>query len=90
VEGELLLAEVEPLGPALEALERAPGVLDVAVFGSALHLVVEKAEQSIPNIRDYLVGQSVSVHRLQPIPPTLEDVFVALTTGNSEASTENK
>jgi ABC-2 type transport system ATP-binding protein len=90
VEGELLLAEVEPLGPALEALERAPGVLDVAVFGSALHLVVENAEQSIPNIRDYLAGQRVSVHRMQPIPPTLEDVFVSLTTGNSEAPTENE
>jgi ABC-2 type transport system ATP-binding protein len=65
-------------------------VLDVAVFGSALHLVVENAEQSIPNIRDYLAGQRVSVHRMQPIPPTLEDVFVSLTTGNSEAPTENE
>lgn len=89
VEGELLLAEVEPLGPALEALERAPGVRDVAVFGSALHLVVENAQQSIPGIRDYLTARRVRVHRLQLIPPTLEDVFVSLTTGNSDAATEN-
>ena len=37
LKGQLLLVECEPLGPGLEALSQAPGVLDAAVFGSSLH-----------------------------------------------------
>ena len=39
MKGQLLLVECEPLGPGLEALNQAPGVLDAAVFGSSLHAV---------------------------------------------------
>lgn len=81
MKGELLLVEAEPLGPALEALESAPGVLDAAVFGSALHVVVESAAASAPALRAVLVERGLRVGRLQPIRPSLEDVFVALTTG---------
>ena len=42
--GELLLVECEPLGDAVEALLQAPGVVDAAVFGNALHLVVADAD----------------------------------------------
>ncbi len=41
--GQLLLVECEPLGAAVEALQAAPGVMDAAVFGNALHLVVGDA-----------------------------------------------
>ena len=40
MKGELLLVECEPLGPAVDALQNAPGIMDAAVFGNALHLVV--------------------------------------------------
>ena len=43
MKGELLLVECEPLGDAVEALQSAPGVMDAAVFGNALHLVVQDA-----------------------------------------------
>ena len=43
MKGELLLVECEPLGSAVEALQSAPGVMDAAVFGNALHLVVQNA-----------------------------------------------
>src|ERR1039458_3887753 len=46
--GELLLVECEPLGAAVEALQSAPGVMDAAVFGNALHLVVENALAAMP------------------------------------------
>jgi len=83
VKGDLLLAEVEPLGQALDAMEEAPAVMDAAVFGNALHLIVENAELSIPQLRTYLAERSLQVHRLQSIRPTLEDVFVSLTTSQS-------
>jgi ABC-2 type transport system ATP-binding protein len=57
----------------------APGVLDAAAFGSSLHAVVADAEAAVPQIRAVLTARGVNVKRLEPIPPSLEDVFVALT-----------
>ena len=79
--GELLLVECDPLGRAVEALHSAPGVIDAAVFGNALHLVVQDAEAAIPQLENNLAGQSIRVSRIEKIRPSLEDVFVSLTTG---------
>lgn len=80
MQGELLLLECAPLGDAVEALQSAPGVIDAAVFGNALHLVVGDAAAAIPLLKSYLAGCSVSVSRMEQIRPSLEDVFVSLTT----------
>ncbi len=81
--GELLLVECEPLGPGLDALRSAPGVADAAVFGRALHAVVPDARAAAQPIREALAAKKVAVSRVEPIPPTLEDVFVALTAGRA-------
>jgi drug efflux transport system ATP-binding protein len=78
--GELLLVECDPLGPAVEALQSAPMITDAAVFGNALHLVVGQAEAAIPEVKEYLTDHGVTVLRVEKIRPSLEDVFVSLTT----------
>jgi len=80
MKGELLLVECEPLGPAVEALQQAPMIMDAAVFGNALHLVVEQADTAIPQVKQYLAEHGVTVRRIEKIHPSLEDVFVSLTT----------
>jgi ABC-2 type transport system ATP-binding protein len=80
MKGELLLVECEPLGPAVEALQSAPNVLDAAVFGNALHLVVRNADSAIPELKQYLADHQIALQRIDKIRPTLEDVFVSLTT----------
>jgi len=79
IQGRLLLVECAPLGHALDALKSATGVADAAVFGNALHLVVPNATQP-QQIRDILLRRGMSVTRVEEIRPSLEDVFVALTT----------
>jgi ABC-2 type transport system ATP-binding protein len=79
MKGQLLLVECEPLGPGLEALRGAPGVLDAAVFGSSLHAVVADARAALAGIKQALESQGVRAGRIEQIPPSLEDVFVALT-----------
>ena len=79
--GELLLVACEPLGNAVEVLQSAPGVLDAAVFGNALHLVVPDAVAAIPQIEMYLKQHGIAVGGIEKIRPTLEDVFVSVTTG---------
>ena len=79
MKGELLLVECEPLGEAVEILQSAPNVIDAAVFGRALHLVVADAAAAIPQVKKYLSDHSIAVSLIEKIHPTLEDVFVSLT-----------
>ncbi|HVO80690.1 MAG TPA: ABC transporter ATP-binding protein [Terriglobales bacterium] len=88
MKGQLLLVECQPLGPAVEALQSAPHVLDAAVFGNALHLVVGEAATAIPAIRDFLTARGITVNQIEPIRPSLEDVFVSLTTERDAARRE--
>jgi ABC-2 type transport system ATP-binding protein len=89
MKGELLLVECEPLGKAVEVLQSAPGVLDAAVFGNALHLVVMDAAAAIPQVETYLKQHDITVGSIEKIRPTLEDVFVSVTT-ESDAAKELK
>jgi len=88
MQGELLLVECDPLALAVDALQSAAGVLDAAVFGSALHLVVREAGSAIPEIKNYLSRQGVAVVKIEKIRATLEDVFVSLTTEGASARRE--
>ena len=82
--GELLLVECEPLGNAVEALQSAPSVMDAAVFGNALHLVVRDAKAAVPELRAFLAEHGITVTRMEQIKPSLEDVFVSLTTRSAD------
>ena len=63
---------------AMRAIERESSVLEVAVFGSGLHVVVDDVEDAMSAIRRQLSGAGIRIIRLEPIEPSLEDVFVAL------------
>jgi ABC-2 type transport system ATP-binding protein len=84
MKGELLLLECSPLGGAVELLQSAQDVMDAAVFGNALHLVVQDADAVAPRLKHFLEEHSISVSRIVRIRPTLEDVFVSLTTSAAE------
>jgi ABC-2 type transport system ATP-binding protein len=85
MKGDLLLLECEPLGTAVEILPQAPGVLDAAVFGNTMHLVVSDAASAIAAVTRFLTAHDVQVQKLERIRPSLEDVFVALTAGADSA-----
>ena len=61
---------------ALAVLERHPAVTDAALYGSAIHAVVEDAAAAA-RLVDALTAQGFAA-QIEPILPTLEDVFVAL------------
>jgi ABC-2 type transport system ATP-binding protein len=73
----LQLETSEPL-ETMRALELVPGIGDVAVFGSGLHVSVNEPEAAMDAIRSRLAAKTIKIHRLETILPSLEDVFVAL------------
>jgi hypothetical protein len=64
----------------LQALRRMPGVRAATVFGQSMHLLVDK-EMPEETIRAELGRVNIPQADIRPIAPSLEDVFVALTSG---------
>ena len=85
--GELLSLEGERLGDAIGELKAAPGVLDVAMFGNALHALVDSAELRLPELLRRLGGAGCTKVRGRRIAPSLEDSFVRLV-GTSASPSE--
>jgi ABC-2 type transport system ATP-binding protein len=53
-------------------------VIDAAMFGRALHVTVESADQGRTVVTDALAAVGRSVAGIQLVEPSLEDVFVSL------------
>ena len=77
-EHHLLMLETSNLLGAMHALQGRKEVVDVAVFGSGLHVKVEDQSRAEREIRSALASAGVAVDALEPIPPSMEDVFVGL------------
>ena len=76
---EPLLEVTTPQGPAVaEALQGQPGILEAAMFGRAVHCAVEDARAAAATLPALLAAKGLTVERIEPIPPSLEDVFVTL------------
>jgi ABC-2 type transport system ATP-binding protein len=63
---------------AVEILSGEPGILEAAMFGRTLHVTVEEEATGADRIRSVLVSGGRSVDAINPIEPSLEDVFVSL------------
>lgn len=63
----------------LQALRRASGVRSATVFGQSMHLLVDESVSETA-IREHLARAGIQEVDIRPIGPSLEDVFVALTT----------
>ncbi len=82
MKGELLLVECEPLGDggggaAIGAgRDGCGGLRQRAASGGA-----RMRRQPMPQIEKFLAERGITVGRMEKIRPSLEDVFVSLTTG---------
>jgi len=75
----LVQVQSERIWDALQALQGAPQIHEVALFGEALHAEVA-AEVADPEerVRQVLASAHVPVVAIQRVAPTMEDVFVSL------------
>jgi ABC-2 type transport system ATP-binding protein len=75
---DILEIQVDRPFDALERLEASGLVREAALFGDALHGVVDDAAQTGPAVESFLSGQGFSVKSVTAVTPSLEDVFVSL------------
>jgi drug efflux transport system ATP-binding protein len=76
---EPLLAITADHGPAVaQALQGAPLVLEAAMFGRDVHVMVEDAPAAQEYLPTLLAGKGLPIRSIEAVRPSLEDVFVAL------------
>jgi len=80
LDGQILELRGEPLAAIRHRVLEVAGVENVQAFGDRLHLRVEKgqAESVLKRLPAQLQPLGVTLESLRPLPPTLEDVFIAL------------
>ena len=73
-----VMLELESPEPfrALRLLRAEPELARVSFFGRRLHVLVEDRDEAEPKIRAILDAAAIPVDRLEPIPFSLEDLFV--------------
>ncbi|PRR68611.1 ABC transporter ATP-binding protein [Neomoorella humiferrea] len=81
--GQILQVECAPLLPALEAIKDVPEVIEAAMHGAGLHVVVEDIARDTPVVRQALKRANVRVEAITPVEPALEDIFVSLVEAQS-------
>lgn len=75
---EVIEVACERIAEAMESIEALEGIRHAALFGSGLHVVAMDADRAMPVMADMLAGLGISVHSMEKIQPSLEDVFVSL------------
>ena len=71
---------------ALELLGREPWVLESSVFGTRVHLLVDDAGEGRRRAVELLESAGNAPVRVEPIVPSLEDVFIHTIETHSEAA----
>jgi ABC-2 type transport system ATP-binding protein len=75
--GVLYELDCSTLGAALTALRQAPSVIDAAIFGDKLHVLLRQADEAA-DLQPLLARQGIAAGPPHRIVPSLEDVFVQL------------
>jgi ABC-2 type transport system ATP-binding protein len=76
---EPLLEIRTPEAPhAVDVLKRMDGVLEAAMFGRRVHVVVKDEAVALEAIPSQFEKRSIPLERMERVAPSLEDVFVAL------------
>jgi len=75
---------------ALEVAERCASVREAALFGAGLHAVAADASHATAELRAALDAAGCTVSRIEPITPSLEDVFVSLIEAHDRAAADKE
>jgi ABC-type multidrug transport system ATPase subunit len=73
----------EHITTGLQAMRHLAGVRTATIFGQSMHLLVDE-KLAASTIQDELGRAGITQAEIHPIGPSLEDVFVALTTDSGE------
>jgi ABC-2 type transport system ATP-binding protein len=90
LETDQLVDSLRILKERVGVIRESPELSEVAVFGSALHVLARKEEDLSSAIPSLLAGRGITTKRLERIVPSLEDVFVSLIEAKGRQATRKE
>jgi ABC-2 type transport system ATP-binding protein len=84
VKGQVIEFRADRLEAAHVLLEQQPGVLEVQVYGTLLHVFVQEAASTWPRLQGALSEAGLQVDNMRLIHPRMEEAFISLIHGLQE------
>lgn len=79
IKNTILEIESDRVVDSMEILEKEEWVGEISIFGNYIHIILNDSSKGEADIREILTNRnSIVVHRIDKIVPTLEDVFIHL------------
>ncbi len=78
IQGEVIEIIPDDWQSAHDLIERLPGVLEVQTYGEALHILVDSAEERLPQIKHSLDNQNIAYHGARLATLRMEEAFISL------------
>lgn len=75
--GQVIEIDCSDAGPAVRLLRELDLFEEVALYGSLIHVVADHSPEHLAVIRQTLTGHGLTITSMEPITPSLEDVFIA-------------
>lgn len=78
VEGDLLEIRTNDWQAAHTLIESLPGVLEVQTYGESLHVLVDSADEHMPEIISAIEENGLTCHDARQAPARMEEAFISL------------
>jgi ABC-2 type transport system ATP-binding protein len=76
--GDLVEVQPEDWRAARGLIASLPGVIQVQTYGESLHVIVDSAEDRLPELKQALEEQGLGFRSLRPAPARMEEAFISL------------
>lgn len=80
---QIIKIQCEKINEVFKLFQGHELIKDINIYGDALHLAVDKAEEAMPVLNHLLKKKAIQVKEIKSISPSIEDVFVALSKRNN-------
>jgi ABC-2 type transport system ATP-binding protein len=77
--GEIINVIPRDLMGVYRLLSKLDFIHDIGIFGDSLHIIVDRADEKIQAIKDFLNSRQIEYLKIEKIQPSIEDVFTLLT-----------
>jgi ABC-2 type transport system ATP-binding protein len=84
VRGQLFDLKTPERRKAMRVLKSSPRVVQASLFGAGIHFSLREAADLSP-VENELTSSGLTAFHLEPIQPSLEDVYLSLVEGNRES-----
>jgi len=78
VHGEVIAFRPDDWEQSYHCVQTLPGVLEVQTYGESIHLLVDDADERIPQVEAVMKEQNLLYHDMHKAPLRMEEAFISL------------